>query len=230
MLATRSLCFAFLTVGYLSLTAYLVVQFWLLAVEDRDDPERPSATVQRLRRLQPLWIGVVGGGLGAALCVFTQKQVIAPPGRCAAIGPIYPLYISLCLIVAARIRMLSTFTTAFALALFIIYFVDLAGRRDMLHYTYDRVNFVASRCTSYAVVRMASQVAVVYWGLPERASLLIWFGYATVESIFMVIADNKSYRFSTRSTVFAFYALLKSALFVGLPLAERGLVSMASSS
>ena len=212
---------AALVLGYAALVAHVATQIWRAV-----DAGGAAGGGELWKGV--LVGGVVAGGVVSGACVLLPLPVVAAAPRAAApvVGlPLYPLYVSLALVVATRLALLPTFTTAFALSTWVLYVVDVGGRRGLVHYAYDRIDFAVSRATFYATLRAASQAAVVYAALPAPAGRLLVLGAATAETLGMLAADNNSYGFSTRSVAFASYALLKSALFVATPLAEEWLLA-----
>lgn len=209
----------FLLIGYLCLALYISAQAVLITFGDNN----VAPVVKTVKHLDALWVGVfISGVLSFATVLYpmrvTGRALLSP------IGPLYPFYVSVSVLIAWRCGVLLTFTTSFTLTLCIIYIIDLAGRRGLVHYTYERVDFVASRCTTYAIGSAIARLSVTQDALPPRAARLLWFGIATIETAAMLLFKSESYTFSVSSTAFAAYALIKSSMFLVVPILEEVLL------
>lgn len=119
---------------------------------------------------------------------------------------------------------LPTFALAFAATPLIGWWVFLADARGLVRYEVHDASFYVTRGTGYALMRAAPQAAVVHLGLDPRLARLAPLGVATLETLGMIALDLRSYAFGARSARFVTYALLKSAVFVCVPLLEEALL------
>jgi hypothetical protein len=129
------------------------------------------------------------------------------------------------LLIFGELDALVAFAVSYMLVIWVIAVVEMAGTAKLLRYGFehDRIRFVATRSTAYASVSALTHVAVSR-GLPPRVGNLVWLLLATTESVIMFTIRSGSYAFSVRSTSFAVYALIKSALFVTSPLIQSAVL------
>ena len=118
---------------------------------------------------------------------------------------------------------------AFALAALasplLLVWVDVARDRGLVRYENRSFQFHVSRTTAYAAIRAGTEALVVHLGFPARLADLAPILVATLETVGMAVRGARGhYTFSARSVVFACYAVLKSAVLVAVPLAERALL------
>jgi hypothetical protein len=114
-------------------------------------------------------------------------------------------------------RVLDVFALAYVGCALVLFCLEVADARGLLRYDLRARGFYVTRSTAYAALRALSAATPLPRGLVRLVPLLV----ATAETLGMAVHGGGagSYAFPTRAD-FASYALLKSAIFVALPLLE----------
>lgn len=108
----------------------------------------------------------------------------------------------------------------------ILVFLRIASDKSLLNYNIESLYFAYSRALTYGNIRALGALLVKYSVVTENVDDLIPFIISTCESIGMFASNSTSYNFSTRSTHFIMYSILKAAVFLSLPILEQRLLMM----
>ena len=123
-------------------------------------------------------------------------------------------------LVAWGVRALDVYCLAYALCALITACVDLAHARGLVAYDPTTSYFVITRSSLYALLRTLSHVLVREVAVfPIAVEYLVPVGVATLETLGMYVRTS-AYTFSQTSVTFAVYAVVKSGLFLALPVVE----------
>lgn len=131
-------------------------------------------------------------------------------------------FVFICGCIAYTGQVLSEFVTSYATSSLILLWILVASREDIVLYNVDRAAFVFTRGALYAILR----AVLVFternweWYTASRAHLTL-LAIPTCETVFMWIYRDGSYRYDRSRTLGATYALLKTSVFVILPLLDE---------
>lgn len=118
-------------------------------------------------------------------------------------------------------RVLMEFSVSYVTSSLILVWILVARREEIVLYNPDRASFVFTRCSLYAVLRAVLVFTGRQWDwfTTSRAHLTLLLIPAT-ETLFMWFARDTSYRYDRSRTLGVTYALLKTSIFVVLPLLD----------
>lgn len=162
-------------------------------------------------------------GASAATSAFTFTLVLprGPLADVMRIGfPYHLVYGALAWI----LHVFDIYAAAFAFALVILFVLDVSHARGLVTYETRAADFVVSRAALYGALR-AGAVAVANASpsnvftstlLPRLLPTVV----GVVETVGMYVLQSTSYTFHPHSLPFAVYAILKTQVFLLLPLAE----------
>lgn len=139
----------------------------------------------------------------------------------------YPMLQIGCGVLAAVSGVFVCYAFAYTAATVILVWIYAAAPFGLVQYDPTSPFFLLSRSTLYAGLRASTQLLVRNTPFPPRIGRLVPFGIATSETVGMHLVRSESYAFATGSTDFAVYAVLKSAVFLTLPVLEDFLVETA---
>lgn len=127
--------------------------------------------------------------------------------------------------VAVAVDVFETFAIAVTVLPLLLLFIHTAKARGVVTYDSETPRFVVSRSAAYGLVRCTGTLLVRYTAMPEKIALLLPLAVSLVETGAMIATRSRAYVFAVDSVEFVVYAVLKSALFVALPLLEEALRS-----
>lgn len=129
-------------------------------------------------------------------------------------------FVYACIAYACRVFM--EFAVSYVTSSLIILWILVAGREGIVLYNADRAPFVFTRCGLYAALRALLVVAGQRWEwfTKSRAQLTLLM-IPTTETLLMWFGRDSSYRYDRSRTMGVTYALLKTAVFVVLPLLDE---------
>ena len=113
------------------------------------------------------------------------------------------------------------FLVAYACSSFIVLWILLAERMGIVHYKPNTATFVFTRGALYAFIRSVfAYVEQNIEVITVNHIRLVTISIPTIETIGMCIMKDNSYAYDRSSTLPLTYALLKSSLFIFLPILE----------
>lgn len=125
---------------------------------------------------------------------------------------------------AAALDVFETFAIAVTVLPLLLLFIHTARARGVVKYDSETPRFVVSRSAAYGLVRCTGALLVRHTALPAKVALLLPLAVSLAETGAMVVCRSRAYAFAVDSVDFAVYAVLKSALFLALPLLEEALL------
>jgi hypothetical protein len=130
------------------------------------------------------------------------------------------LVVYVCIAYAGRVLM--EFSVSYATSSLILVWILVARREGIVLYDPDRASFVFTRCGLYAVLRAALVFTGQHWDwfATSRAHLTLLL-IPTAETLIMWFGRDTSYRYDRSRTLGVTYALLKTSVFVILPLLDE---------
>lgn len=119
-------------------------------------------------------------------------------------------------------RVLMEFCVSYATSSLILVWILVARREEIVLYEPDRAAFVFTRCSLYAVLRAVLVLAQQQWDwfTTSRAHLTLLL-IPTAETLVMWFGRDASYRYARSRTLGVTYALLKTSVFVTLPVLDE---------
>ena len=114
------------------------------------------------------------------------------------------------------------FAISYVTSCLVLLWILLADVEQIVLYESNRAAFVFTRCGLYAILRAAVTFASLHWEwfTVPRAHLAIVL-IPTVETIGMWLLGDRSYRYDRSPTLAVTYALLKTSVFVAIPLLDE---------
>jgi len=118
-------------------------------------------------------------------------------------------------------RVLMEFAVSYVTSSLILLWILVAGREGIVLYNADRAPFVFTRCGLYAASRAMLVFTEQHWGwfTTSRAHLTLLV-IPTTETLLMLFGRDASYCYDRSRTLGVTYALLKTSIFVTLPLLD----------
>tara|TARA_X000000368_G_scaffold418346_1_gene417685 strand:+ start:362 stop:973 length:612 start_codon:yes stop_codon:yes gene_type:complete len=119
-------------------------------------------------------------------------------------------------------RVFVEFAVSYVTSSLILLWILVAGREGIVLYNADRASFVFTRCGFYAALRAVLVFTGQRWDwfTKSRAHLML-LAIPTSETLLMWFGRDSSYRYDRSRTLGVTYALLKTAVFVVLPLLDE---------
>lgn len=119
-------------------------------------------------------------------------------------------------------RVLMEFSVSYVTSSLILVWILVAHREEIVLYNPDRASFVFTRCGLYAALRAMLVFTGQRWDwfTTSRAHLTLLL-IPTTESLVMWCGRDASYRYDRSRTLGVTYALLKTSVFVVLPLLDE---------
>lgn len=168
------------------------------------------------------------GGVATAVVAFALF-LPPPPGAASLVTLLYGFGIEYPVgwgVAAWIAGVFDVFAVAFACAPLLLYPLAVAKRCDLVRYDPTTAPFVLSRAACYGGLRAVGVLLVreTSSAIPPAFARLLPLAAASIETLGMSYAGSSgSYTFESSSPMFAMYALLKSAVFVALPVLEDAL-------
>ena len=121
-------------------------------------------------------------------------------------------------------RVLMEFSVSYVTSSLILVWILVARREEIVLYDPDRASFVFTRCGLYAALRAVLVFTGQRWDwfTTSRAHLTLLL-IPTLETLIMWCGRDASYRYDRSRTLGVTYALLKTSVFVVLPVLDEGL-------
>lgn len=177
-----------------------------------------SAYVTTLVANRPRWEFAVASIASATLSFVFELSTWRIIGYVWDTGVQFPVVYA-CVAYAGRVLM--EFAVSYVTSSLILVWILVASREGMVLYNADRASFVFTRCGLYAALRailvFTGQRWV--WFTTSRAYLTLLV-LPTIETLLMWLGRDQSYRYDRSRTLGATYALLKTSVFVVLPLLD----------
>lgn len=119
------------------------------------------------------------------------------------------------------------YCVAYAAAILLLAWIDLAHARGLVGYDPTTARFVVTRSCTYALLRTLSHVAAREWdAVPSAVERLTPFVLSGAETAGMyVLGPGDAYTFGSHTPEFWVYSALKAAVFLLLPELEGRLVA-----
>jgi hypothetical protein len=178
-----------------------------------------SAYVTTLVADRPRWELAVASIAATTLSFVSELYTWRIVSHVWGTGVPFPIVYA-CMAYAGRVFM--EFAVSYVTSSLILVWILVAGREGIVLYNADRASFVFSRCGLYAALRAVLVFAGQRWEwfTTSRAHLTLLV-VPTSETLLMWFGRDTSYRYDRSQTLGVTYALLKTAVFVALPLLDE---------
>ena len=103
----------------------------------------------------------------------------------------------------------------------IMLMLEIGSHRSILKYDIQTLYFVYSRTTFYATLRCSFKLLISYNVLEAHTVRLFPLIFSLLETTVMYIGRTTAYAFEARSVTFAAYAVVKTGVFLSLPILEE---------
>ena len=137
--------------------------------------------------------------------------------------PLWIIYSPCVVVLFSYLKVLITFFVAVWMSTFILATLIPLKEKNMINYNFDSIHHTISSINIYGIIRGFSAYFVKL-GLSNNISVLIPFFIANIETLGMFILNSHAYSFSVRSFMFVQYAILKSSIFLALPIVEQFII------
>lgn len=180
-----------------------------------------SAYVTTLVTDRPRWEFAVASISCTALSFAFELHTRHIPAYLWDTGVPFPIVYA-CVAYAGQVLM--EFSVSYVTSSLILVWILMARREEVVLYDPDRASFVFTRCGLYAALRAVLVFTGQRWDwfTASRAHLTLLL-IPTLETLIMWCGRDASYRYDRSRTLGVTYALLKTSVFVVLPLLDEGL-------